>query len=58
MNAPFVWVPFVLSNGVYQPQLQVAWPLLQGIPVSSYEVYADGGSPIRWPRPRQATFGP
>ncbi len=42
MNAPFVWAPFTLSNGVYQPQLQVSWPLLQGIPVSCYEVYVDG----------------
>ena len=26
MSAPFVYAPFVLSNGVYQPQLQVSWP--------------------------------
>ena len=44
MAAPFVWAPFVLSNGVYQPQLQVSWPSLQGIPVASYEVYADGAT--------------
>ena len=42
MNAPVVWAPFVLSNGVYQPQLRVAWPVLLGISVSNYEVYADG----------------
>ena len=42
MAAPFVWAPFTLSNGVYQPQLWVAWPLLPGISVSNYEVYADG----------------
>ena len=42
MSAPFVWAPFVLSNGVYQPQLRVAWPSLLGIAVSNYEVYADG----------------
>jgi len=42
MNAPSVWAPFSLSNGVYQPQLRVAWPLLLGISVSNYEVYADG----------------
>ena len=30
MSAPFVWAPFTLSNGVYQPQLQVSWPLLLG----------------------------
>jgi len=42
MNAPFVWAPFTLSNGVYQPQLQVSWATLQGIAVSNYQVYADG----------------
>lgn len=42
MSAPFVYAPFTLSNGVYQPQLQVAWPVLLGISVSNYEVYADG----------------
>jgi hypothetical protein len=43
MNAPFVYVPFVLnSSGVYQPQLQVSWPALLGISVSTYEVYVDG----------------
>ncbi len=42
MNAPFVWAPFTLSNGVYQPQLQVSWAVLSGIAVSNYEVYADG----------------
>jgi hypothetical protein len=42
MSAPYVWAPFVLSNGVYQPQLRIAWPSLLGIAVSNYEVYADG----------------
>ncbi|MGD0251199.1 MAG: hypothetical protein ABSC01_00705 [Verrucomicrobiota bacterium] len=42
MAAPFVWAPFVLSNNVYQPQLQVSWPTLLGISVSNYEVYVDG----------------
>ncbi len=43
MSAPFVYVPFVLDgNGVYQPQLQVSWPVLLGISVSNYEVYVDG----------------
>ena len=49
MAAPFVWVPFVLSNNVYQPQLQVSWSALaqQGISVSNYEVYVNGAaSPI------------
>jgi hypothetical protein len=44
MNAPFVYAPFTLSNGVYQPQLCVSWPLLLGIAVSNYEVYVDGGA--------------
>lgn len=42
MAAPFVWVPFVVSNGVYQPQLVVSWPPVQGLAVSNYEVYVDG----------------
>jgi hypothetical protein len=46
MSAPFVYAPFVVSNGVYQPQLQVAWPAVLGISVSNYEVYVDGaGTP-------------
>jgi hypothetical protein len=46
MSAPFIYAPFVVSNGVYQPQLQVSWSALaqQGIPVASYEVYVDGVS--------------
>ena len=42
MAAPFVYAPFNLVGGVYQPQLQVSWPPLLGIPVSSYLVYVDG----------------
>jgi hypothetical protein len=42
MAAPFVYAPFTLSNGVYQPQLLVSWPPLLGISVSNFEVYADG----------------
>ena len=42
MAAPFVLAPFTLSNGVYQPQLQVSWPLLLGISVSNYEIFVDG----------------
>ena len=46
MSAPFVYAPFMVSNGVYQPQLQVSWPPLLGISVSNYEVYVDGaGTP-------------
>jgi hypothetical protein len=47
MDAPFVYEPFTLLNGVYQPQLQVSWPPLLGISVSNYEVYVDGnGTPM------------
>lgn len=42
MSAPFVWPPFTLINGVYQPQLVVSWPPLLGLSVSNYEVYVDG----------------
>jgi hypothetical protein len=46
MNAPIVTAPFTLSNNVYQPQLQVSWPVLLGISVSNFEVYVDGaGTP-------------
>jgi len=44
MSAPFVYAPFTLSNGVYQPQLQVSWPLLLGISVANFEVYVDGAT--------------
>jgi hypothetical protein len=46
MAAPFVWAPFVLSNNIYQPQLQVSWSALaqQGISVSNYEVYVNGAN--------------
>ena len=47
MSAPFVYAPFMVSNGVYRPQLQVSWPSLLGISVSNYEVYVDGaGTPM------------
>jgi hypothetical protein len=42
MSAPFVYAPFTLINGVYQPQLVVTWPTLLGISVSNFEVYVDG----------------
>ena len=44
MAAPFVYAPFTVSNNVYQPQLQVSWPILGGISVSNFEVYVDGAS--------------
>jgi hypothetical protein len=47
MSAPVVYAPFILNNGVYQPQLQVSWAPLLGISVSNYEVYVDGaGTPM------------
>jgi hypothetical protein len=42
MSPPFVYAPFVVSNGVYQPQLLVSWPLQEGINVGHYDVYVDG----------------
>jgi hypothetical protein len=42
MSAPFVWVPFVLSNSVYQPQLVVSWPVVAGLSIADYEVCVDG----------------
>ncbi len=46
IDALFADAPFTLSNGVYQPQLQVLWPTLQlqGISVSNYEIYVDGAA--------------
>ena len=43
MSAPFVWVPFNLSNSIYQPQLVVTWPNVLGLSVSNYQVFVDGG---------------
>jgi len=42
MSAPYVWAPFVFSNGAYQPELEVSWAPLQGLSVSNYEIYVDG----------------
>ena len=44
MPAPFVWVPFVTSNNVYQPQLSVSWARVQNVPVSDYLVFVDGAA--------------
>jgi hypothetical protein len=45
MSAPFVYAPFNLdTGGIYQPQLQVSWPPVLGISVSTYEVYVGGSS--------------
>ena len=45
LGAPFVWAPFVLTNGVYQPELVVSWPVIQGLSISNYEVFVDGRTP-------------
>ncbi len=42
MNAPLVYVPFVVSNNVYQPLIEVFWTAETGLPVDHYEVYVDG----------------
>ena len=44
MNAPLAYVPFVVSNNVYQPQIEVFWAAQTGLPVDHYEVYVDGAS--------------
>jgi hypothetical protein len=41
MSAPFVHVPFMVSDGVYQPQIQVSWPLQAGLSVEHYDVYVN-----------------
>ena len=35
-------MPFVVTNHVYQPQIQVFWAAQPGLPVDHYEVYVDG----------------
>lgn len=42
IDAVYVWAPFTLSDGAYQPQLMVSWSALEGISISNYEIYADG----------------
>ena len=44
MSAPYVWVPFVVSNNIYQPQLVVSWSPLVGLSISNYEVYVNGST--------------
>ncbi|MGB7768844.1 MAG: hypothetical protein WBN22_08330 [Verrucomicrobiia bacterium] len=44
LPAPFVYVPFVVSNNVYQPQLLVSWPPVTGLSISNYEVYVNGAT--------------
>ena len=42
MNAPFVYAPFNVLNGTYQPQLVVSWPVQDGLPIDHYEIFMDG----------------
>ena len=43
MSAPFVYIPFVVnSSGVYQPQIEVAWPSQAGLSIDHYDVYVNG----------------
>jgi hypothetical protein len=42
MAAPYVYVPFITSNGAYQPTVVVSWPVQTGLAVDHYEVYVDG----------------
>ena len=44
IDTVYVYAPFTVSNGVYQPQLQVSWPRVLGISISNYEVYVDGAT--------------
>jgi hypothetical protein len=44
MSAPYVWVPFVISNGVYQPSLVVSWAPVLGLSVTNYLVFVDGST--------------
>ncbi len=44
MDAPFVYVPYVLNNNVYQPQFRVSWPVQVGLAIDHYEVYVDGNA--------------
>jgi hypothetical protein len=47
MPAPYVWAPFVVGTGGYQPELLVSWGAVQGLPVNTYEVYVNGsGTPV------------
>lgn len=42
MAAPFVHVPFVVSNNVYQPRIEVSWPVQAGLSIDHYNVYVNG----------------
>ncbi|MCX6922365.1 MAG: hypothetical protein NT154_03990 [Verrucomicrobia bacterium] len=42
IGAPFVQIPFVVSNGFYQPLIQVSWPVPADQSVDHFDVYVDG----------------
>ena len=42
MPAPFVYVPFITSNGLYQPRIVVSWPAQTGLSVDHFDLYVDG----------------
>jgi len=42
MAAPFVHVPFVVHNNVYQPRIEVSWPVQAGLSIDHYNVYVNG----------------
>jgi hypothetical protein len=42
MSAPFIHMPFIVVNNVYQPQIQVSWPVQAGLSVDHYDVYVGG----------------
>jgi hypothetical protein len=42
MDAPFVYLPFLVTNGVYRPQIQVSWPQQAGFSIDHYDVYVGG----------------
>ncbi len=42
MGAPFVYVPFLLTNNLYLPQIRVSWPLQTGLSIDHYDVYVGG----------------
>jgi hypothetical protein len=44
MDAPFVYMPYELRNGLYYPQVQVSWPVQAGLAIDHYELYADGAA--------------
>jgi hypothetical protein len=44
MDPPFVYVPFEVVDGSYQPQIRVSWPVQAGLAVDHYEVFVDGAA--------------